>query len=356
MYFQPPPPREPKAPVAAAPSPPPAPPVAVEAQAPPVPEAVAAPVETAAPEAKVAPPNIRGSFRIFRLAGTDVCVHWSWFVAAYFLIQDRPIPYSSMMWHVAEYVAGFGLVLLHEMGHVLACRQVGGAADRVVLWPLGGLAFVAPPPRPGATLWTVVAGPLVNLVLAPALILLAFLTAPVAEGEADTDLNMLFNVLAWFNLVMLVFNLLPIFPMDGGRILQSALWYWLGRAKAMAVSAGVGVVAGAALGSLAVMTGEWWLAVVSGFLVLGALGGVAHSRVIARLTDAERRTDRHCPNCHSAAPIGGFWRCTRCLKWCDPFADATACEKGGEHATNEACPDCGRQLSRSDWLAVAPTE
>jgi hypothetical protein len=57
-----------------------------------------------------------------RLAGTDVFVHWTWFVAAFFLIQDRPVPYSSLAWDAAEYVAGFGLVLLHEFGHVLACR------------------------------------------------------------------------------------------------------------------------------------------------------------------------------------------------------------------------------------------
>src|SRR5947207_3103150 len=89
------------------------------------------------------PQAFQGSFCLFRLAGTDVFVHWSWFVVAFYLIRDRPVPYSSLAWDVAEYVAGFGLVLLHEFGHVFACRSVGGTADRVLLWPLGGLAFVA---------------------------------------------------------------------------------------------------------------------------------------------------------------------------------------------------------------------
>src|SRR5262245_51429176 len=79
-------------------------------------------------------PTSRGSFRLFRLARTDVFVHWSWFVAAYFRYGERDIPYSSLAWAAAEYVGGFGLVLLHEFGHVLACRSVGGKADRVILW------------------------------------------------------------------------------------------------------------------------------------------------------------------------------------------------------------------------------
>jgi len=298
-------------------------------------------------------PALPGSFRLFRLAGTDVFIHWTWFVAAYFLIQDRPVQYSSFAWDAAEYVIGFGVVLLHEFGHILACRRVGGAADRVVLWPLGGLAFVAPPPRPGATLWTIAAGPLVNLVLAPVLILLAFLTAPATEGEVPSDLNRLFGALAWFNVVMLVFNLLPIFPLDGGRILQAVLWRWLGRVAALAIAAGVGIITGAALGVLAVGAGEWWLAALAGFLVLGALGGISSVRRLARLERAERRAEFACPNCQSAPSVGEFWRCTRCMTWFDLFAP-TVCPKGGRHATDGACPECGRQVTGADWVPPFP--
>src|SRR5262245_42560888 len=253
--------------------------------------------------------HLRGSFRLFRLAGTDVFVHWSWFVAAFALIRDRPIPYSSLTWDAVEYVAGFGLVLLHELGHVLACRQVGGAANRVVLWPLGGLAFVAPPPRPGATLWTTVAGPLVNLVLAPVLALLAGLSARWAEGDVPSDLNRLLTALATFNVVMLVFNLLPVFPLDGGRILHALLWWCLGRVAGLAVAAGLGLAAAAGLGVLALMAGQWWLALVAGFLVLGALGGLSHAGLLSRLKRAERRPDLACPNCGAAPPVGAFWQC-----------------------------------------------
>src|SRR6202035_248478 len=66
-----------------------------------------------------------------------------------------------------EYLALFLIVMIHEFGHALACRQVGGTANQIVLWPLGGVAYVDPPPRPGAMLWSIAAGPLVNVALLP---------------------------------------------------------------------------------------------------------------------------------------------------------------------------------------------
>src|SRR5438094_8169377 len=109
------------------------------------------------------PTSRQGSVRLFRFSGIDVFLHWSWFVVAVFEINSRNTRYSSLTWNVLEYLALFLVVMLHEYGHALACRQVGGMANQIVLWPLGGVAYVNPPPRPGATLWSIVAGPLVNL-------------------------------------------------------------------------------------------------------------------------------------------------------------------------------------------------
>src|ERR1044072_7664137 len=114
-------------------------------------------------------PTRQGSFRLFRIAGIDVFVHWSWFLAAMILI-NRPLGnYASPVWKVFEYLTLFAIVLLHEMGHAFACRQVGGQANQIVLWPLGGIAYVSPPQRPGAVLWSIAAGPLVNVALVPVL-------------------------------------------------------------------------------------------------------------------------------------------------------------------------------------------
>src|SRR6266850_8181006 len=110
-------------------------------------------------------PAKKGSLRLFRFAGIEVYLHWSWFLVAAYEVQSRGRSYGSLAWNALEYLALFSIVLLHEFGHSLACRQVGGKADQIVLWPLGGVAYVDPPQRPGATLWSIAAGPLVNVAL-----------------------------------------------------------------------------------------------------------------------------------------------------------------------------------------------
>jgi Zn-dependent protease len=77
-----------------------------------------------------------GSIRLFAFAGIDVFLHWSWFLVAVYEIQSRSGRYSSILWNILEYLALFLIVLLHEFGHALACRQVGGTANRIVLWPM----------------------------------------------------------------------------------------------------------------------------------------------------------------------------------------------------------------------------
>src|SRR6202051_4540004 len=117
----------------------------------------------------------QGSIHLFRLAGVDLYLHWSWFLVAAYEIESRQGRYSSVLWNVLEYLALFVIVLMHEFGHALACRQTGGTANQIVLWPLGGVAYVNPPQRPGATLWSIAAGPLVHVSLVPVLLILGHL-------------------------------------------------------------------------------------------------------------------------------------------------------------------------------------
>ena len=90
------------------------------------------------------PTSRQGSIRLFRFSEIDVFLHWSWFLLAFYEINARKGSYSSIGWNVAEYLALFLIVTLHEFGHSLACRQVGGQANQIVLWPLGGVAYVNP--------------------------------------------------------------------------------------------------------------------------------------------------------------------------------------------------------------------
>ena len=215
-----------------------------------------------------------GSLPLFRIAGIQVYLHWTWLVVAYFEIVNRVNRYQSMTWNVIEYLALFGIVLLHEFGHALACRQVGGQANRIMLWPLGGVAFVQPPPRPGALLWSIAAGPLVNVILLPVTVM-AFVFASVAGlGNEYPDFVHFLLSIAVINFVLLVFNLLPIYPLDGGQILQALLWFVIGQARSLMVAGIIGLAGAAGLIVLAlVRLQDNWLAVVAVFVAWQAWRG-----------------------------------------------------------------------------------
>ena len=77
-------------------------------------------------------PTSSGSFKLFRVRGIQVYLHWSWFLIAAFELSGRKEAYLSPIWNVLEYLGLFGIVLLHEFGHALACRSVGGQANQIV--------------------------------------------------------------------------------------------------------------------------------------------------------------------------------------------------------------------------------
>src|SRR5215468_1656750 len=169
-------------------------------------------------------PTRQGSIRLFRFAGIDLYLHWSWFLVAFYGISTRAQSYSSYVWPVLDYLTLFLIVLTHEFGHALACRQVGGKAEQIVLWPLGGVAYVAPPPRPGATLWSIAAGPLVNVVLAPLFTVVVLAASQTSLPDSFPDVYVFLRNVCIINFLLLFFNLFPIYPLDGGQILRSLLW------------------------------------------------------------------------------------------------------------------------------------
>src|SRR5213082_792600 len=169
-----------------------------------------------------------GVIRLFRFAGIEVFLHFSWFLVAAIYISGYIRRYESPVWGVLEYISVFVIVLIHEFGHALACRQVGGIANQIVLWPLGGIAFVNPPPRPGAYLWSIAAGPLVNVALIPIIGLASGIVSQDQRAGPPSDAALFFSDLNYINFGLLIFNILPIFPLDGGQILRGLLWFPFG--------------------------------------------------------------------------------------------------------------------------------
>lgn len=234
-------------------------------------------------------PTERGSFRLFRIAGIEVFLHWSWFLIAIYEVQTWRSLFSSPIWAVGLYLSLFALVTMHEFGHAIACRQVGGLADRIVLWPLGGIAFVKPPHRAGAMLWSIAAGPLVNLLLYPILSLALHLAERAGLKLENRDLFQILSLIWQINLGLLLFNLLPIYPLDGGQILRAVLWFPFGPVRSLFIATGVGFVGAILLGLLALQIGWWWMGIMAFFLLSQAAVGWRYARYLkSELASAHR--------------------------------------------------------------------
>jgi Zn-dependent protease len=301
----------------------------------------------------------RGSFRLFRVAGITVFLHWTWFLVAYVQIANRSEIFHQPAWSVVEYVSIFAIVLMHEFGHALACRSVGGRAREIVLWPLGGIAYVAPPARPGAVLWSIAAGPLVNVALVIPTFALALYGAGHGWEESAHDVFVFVRDIAWINLLLLVFNLLPVYPLDGGQILQSLLWFGLGRWRSLQVASLTGIVLGGAsflfILIAGVVSGGAMETVILGalalFIIFRSLVGFQQSRAVLFLLNLPRHEDCVCPNCGMNPPRGTFWVCSEhCQTRFDLFDTRGRCPGCGAWFLKPECPHCGRLNHIDRWF------
>lgn len=238
------------------------------------------------------------SVTLFRISGIRVGVHWSWLVVfglitwqlatAIFPDQNPGLgdgTYWSMA--VAAAVLFFTSLLLHELGHALQARREGMEIEGITLWLFGGVAqFRGMFPSAGAEFRIAIAGPLVSLVLGAGFVGLAL---------AITGVDALDGIAAWLgimNLALLVFNLLPALPLDGGRVLRSALWALRSDfAWATRVAAAIGRAFGALMiaGGLAIgffsgdATNGLWFAILGWFLFGAASAEAQYGQVYGKL-------------------------------------------------------------------------
>lgn len=291
-------------------------------------------------------PSPRQQLRLFRVFGITVFLHWSWFIVAAYQMDRRSSGYASFGWSVAEYLALFAIVLLHEFGHALACRQVGGTAREIILWPLGGVAYVSPPPRPGALLWSIAAGPLVNVILVGLLMLLS----PWATEWATSPSAHHFVRQLWIiNLGLLIFNILPIYPLDGGQILRALLWFPLGRVRSLWVASIIGVLGALGLIALAFWMASIWTGVIALFILAQCRNGFAEARQLQRLESLPRHPFFACPSCHQHPRQASLWLCAGCEQPFDPFENAGTCPGCGRTFAVTTCPECRQAHPIEEW-------
>lgn len=227
---------------------------------------------------------MKWSYRLLRVARIDIRVHVTFLLVLLWGAAQYGTEYGSRgaVFGVCLVLALFACVTLHELGHSLVAQRFGATVREIVLLPIGGMARLSrEPKRPLHELLVAIAGPLVNVVIAVLLFFLLGLDArfafdPHYWGEflsslEPPQLGAFWVYLLVYNVSLAVFNLVPAFPMDGGRVLRALLTFGIGKARATAVATRVGQILAVALMIVAVFDfNQPLLALIGLFVLLSA--------------------------------------------------------------------------------------
>src|SRR5918998_5000311 len=253
-----------------------------------------------------------GSFKIGRAFGIDVKIHWTFFLLLAFFFYlgfSNGGNVAAAVTASVIIVALFFCVLLHEFGHSLVAQRFGIEVPDITLLPIGGLARLKSlPENPWDEVKIAIAGPLVNVALAPLFFaaaagLGADLLRPANVLEGGASVGQILAYLGIMNLALAIFNLIPAFPMDGGRILRGLLATRLGAVRSTDIASTVGQVFAVGFFVLAFVTNSFTLALVAVFIFFGASGeaGFVRQREMMRgltvsdVMGTKRRTETITP-------------------------------------------------------------
>jgi len=222
---------------------------------------------------------MRWSFQIFRIVGIDVRIHVTFLLLLGFIgfAGYTANGASGAISGVVFVLLVFLCVLLHEFGHALAARRYGIRTPDITLLPIGGLARLERmPDKPSEELVVAIAGPLVNVAIALLLAPFAqgaFQFAAIGQGDAGLVTH-LRNV----NIALVVFNLIPAFPMDGGRVLRAFLAMRMDYGRATSIAASIGQVIAVVGGFWALLHGMPMLVLIAVFIFAGAQSEAAFAQ------------------------------------------------------------------------------
>lgn len=206
------------------------------------------------------------SFRIATVAGIPIRIHFT-FVLFFVWIA---ISGQSLAWPLLV-LSLFVCVILHELGHALVAQHYGVQTRDITLYPIGGVAMLQGRPTPRQELWIALAGPAVNIVI-------AILLAPIVyfSGIRTIDPNVIYGSqsfvarVMFLNVTLALFNLIPAFPMDGGRVLRAALGLRMPEAKATQIAASIGQALAIGFGLWGVLAQNYILVLIAFFVFIGA--------------------------------------------------------------------------------------
>ncbi|HWA83794.1 MAG TPA: site-2 protease family protein [Fimbriimonadaceae bacterium] len=224
---------------------------------------------------------MKWSLRIGRIAGIDIYVHATFAILLVWLVAVEYLNHQStrsILSAMAFMLLIFLIIVLHELGHALAARRYGIETERITLWPIGGVASLNRIPEdPKQELVVAFAGPLVNFAISAG-IFIGFLVSHTLYSVLDAG-NIL-GQLFWVNIFLAFFNLLPAFPMDGGRVLRALLAMKLSREQATEIAVNVGHVMALIFGTVGLLIiNNPFLIFIAFFIWIGADGELQQVRL-----------------------------------------------------------------------------
>jgi Zn-dependent protease len=188
---------------------------------------------------------MRWSFKIAKLAGTDIFIHLTFFLLltwVAFIQWKLNGSIGAALSGIVFILAIFACIVLHEMGHALAARKYGIRTQDIILLPIGGVARLEKmPDRPIQELWVALAGPAVNVVIVALLAVYLWITNTLTpDNQLMMTTAAFVERIIGVNIFLILFNMIPAFPMDGGRVLRALLATRLAYIRATRISANLG--------------------------------------------------------------------------------------------------------------------
>ncbi|NRD24623.1 site-2 protease family protein [Winogradskyella litoriviva] len=225
---------------------------------------------------------MKANFSIGRVSGIKIIVHWTFFfLIAWVVIEElrQGGNLESTLFNVTFILAVFACVVLHELGHALMAKHFGIKTEKITLLPIGGMASLEKlPESPKQEFLVVIAGPMVNVVIAILLYFIVPVKAYIQLNFTETfEALMRFDVQSFLfflfvvNVGLVIFNLIPAFPMDGGRMLRALLAMKIGRVKATDIASRIGLMF-AVVFLLVGLLYNPFLVFIALFIFLGAFG------------------------------------------------------------------------------------
>lgn len=224
---------------------------------------------------------MKSTIKFGSVSGIDLFVHWTFLIMlagifGFYVYQGLTV--VAALAGVGLVLSVFACVVLHELGHAFMARKYGIPTVDIIMYPIGGVARLARMPRePKQEFMIAIAGPAVNLAIAGVLFVLgSVLGATLSAASSLQPQANIISMLMWINLSLVAFNMIPAFPMDGGRVLRAALASQMEYRNATHIASLIGQGLAFVFGIYGLFNGMWTLPLVAAFVFMAARQEVQH--------------------------------------------------------------------------------